>query len=226
MLDKVWTCCSSVIPKVLLSRPMKPHRKSSEVISNECSLLEKDKKEILIMKCGIVLYRESFSDAFVELNFATSGMEKPRLWLLERGEPAWKDGESPRFAGFADVGEEEWALWLGCAGLPAHTHPHAAAVSNSAFLSSATGNASRKDKAISWPSAVGTLKADTNSAPANDVWLSRCPHGRQIPTPEIVAWYHLLNAQRNILPIMHAWAQQKNADTHTQYRRILNLLPN
>lgn len=133
MLDKVWTCCSSVIPKVLLSRPMKPHRKSSEVISNECSLLEKDKKEILIMKCGIVLYRESFSDAFVELNFATSGMEKPRLWLLERGEPAWKDGESPRFAGFADVGEEEWALWLGCAGLPAHTHPHAAAVSNSQF---------------------------------------------------------------------------------------------
>lgn len=97
----------------------------------------------------------------VELNFATSGMQ--------RAEPAWKAGKSPRFAALADVGEEERVLWLGCHGLPLHTHPHAAAVSNSAFLSSATGNASRKDKAISWPLAAGVLKADTNSAPADDV---------------------------------------------------------
>lgn len=97
----------------------------------------------------------------VELNFATSGME--------RAEPTWKAGERPRFSGLADVGEEEWSHWLGCHGLPAHTHPHAAAVSNSALLSSATGNASRKDNAISWPSAAGALKADANSAPANDV---------------------------------------------------------
>ena len=59
MLDKIWIHCSLVIPKVLLFRPKKPCRKFCEVINRKGSVLEKDKKEILMMKCGAAIYRDS-----------------------------------------------------------------------------------------------------------------------------------------------------------------------
>lgn len=55
-LDKIWVHCSLVIPKVLLFRPKKLCRKFCEVINRKVSVLVKDKKEILIMKCGAVVY--------------------------------------------------------------------------------------------------------------------------------------------------------------------------
>lgn len=192
MLDKIWTCCSSEIPKTLLPRQMKPHRKPCEVISNECSLLEKvekNKRDFNNEVCSYTSQRKLRCIGKTEFCYSINWKTWISPW--EKAEMTWKASEGTRFAGFAAVREEEWACLLG---LAAYMHPHPHAAAPLPVLPFPVLQAKQENHSLLKDLRSLLSQASTNSARANGVQLSRCPHGRQVPTPRIGAWYHLLNA--------------------------------
>lgn len=152
------------------------------------------------MKCVVILHRENLRilRCIGKTEFCYSINWKPWISPWERAEMTWKASEGTRFAGFAAVREEEWACLLGLAA-SMHPHPHAAAPLP--MLPFPVLQAKQEVHSLLTDLRSLLSQASTNSARANGVQLPRCPHGRQVPTPRIGAWYHLLNAYSNILVI-------------------------